>query len=177
MLCIMLWLLGHWWVSLGSCVAGYSVHEVRGLMLAYSWIDKLLEFYRPEGGLQNGHSLNLCPCARKDSSNGCHNCLCSQGKSHLHPACLGGSPRSQWTDPGFFQITASVLQPKVCEILCTPFKSGFSISYSPLALLYASLTGSRELLLLLKASQAGELYVGLRFLAPWGKPLQLWLSC
>ena len=58
-------------------------------------------------------------------------------------SCLSGmlSKISKWTDPGSFQISASVLGLRVCELLCTPFKSGFSVSYSPLALLYASLTG------------------------------------
>ena len=44
------------------------------------------------------------------------------------------------SDLGFFQIAASVLGHGVCEILCEPVKSGVSVSYNPLSLLYASLT-------------------------------------
>ena len=74
--------------------------------------------------------------------NGYHQCLCSQGKLHLPPASLEGSPKSAGgSDPGSFQITASVLGLGAAEILCAPFKSGGSISYSPLALPKLSSTG------------------------------------
>ena len=39
------------------------------------------------------------------------------------------------------KITASSLGPAACEILCTPFKNGLSISHSPLGLLKVSSTG------------------------------------
>ena len=43
----------------------------------------------------------------------------------MSPTFLGGSLRSTGgSDPGSFQITASALVPRVCEILCAPFKSG-----------------------------------------------------
>ena len=42
------------------------------------------------------------------------------------------------SDPGFSHITSSALSLTACEILCTPFKAGVSISHSPLALLKAS---------------------------------------
>ena len=48
---------------------------------------------------------------------------------------------SWWVWPGSFQITASVLGHRGCEILCASFKSGVSISYSPLALLKVSTVG------------------------------------
>ena len=56
---------------------------------------------------------------------------------------LGGSPRSAASgfDPDSFQTTASVLGLVACEILCVPFKSGASVSYSPLTLLYTSPAG------------------------------------
>lgn len=41
-----------------------------------------------------------------------------RGESSLPPAFPGGSPRS---DPASFQITASALGLRACEILCTPF--------------------------------------------------------
>ena len=59
----------------------------------------------------------------------------------MPPASVGGSPRSaSGSLPSFFQITASALVLGSCEILCTPFKSGVSVSYRPLAVLYASPT-------------------------------------
>lgn len=56
---------------------------------------------------------------------GCCQCLCPQGDLRLppnfprsFPIAVGG------TDPGFFWITVSVLSSGVCELLCSPFKSG-----------------------------------------------------
>lgn len=55
------------------------------------------------------------------------------------PASLGASARSTSEfDLGFFQVTASVLGFRVCEVLCAPFKSGVCVSYSPLTVLYLS---------------------------------------
>lgn len=64
--------------------------------------------------------------------NGYYQCLVLQGELHL-PSALQKPPRSGGSEPGSFQITASALGPAACEILCDPFKSGFSISYSPWA--------------------------------------------
>ena len=62
----------------------------------------------------------------------CCQCLCPQGKFQLLPNSLGGFLISaSESDLGFFQITASVLGLRVCEILCAPFKSGIFVSYSP----------------------------------------------
>lgn len=68
-------------------------------------------------------------------------------------------------------MTASALVPGVCEIVCAPFKSGVSISCSPLYVLKASPTGLQtqrfcEL-------QLGESNLGFRLLAPWEELLQL----
>ena len=61
---------------------------------------------------------------------GCLQCLCPQGELQLPPVCPGGPPRSAGgSDSGSFQITASALDPRACEILCVPFKSG--VSYFP----------------------------------------------
>ena len=57
--------------------------------------------------------------------NGFHQHLCPQGKLQLSPSSPGGS----------------ALDPRACEILCAPFKSGVSVSHSPLALLKVSPTG------------------------------------
>ena len=47
-----------------------------------------------------------------------------QGELHLPTASLRGSPRSAGgSHPGSFQITASALGLRVCEILCAPFKN------------------------------------------------------
>ena len=65
--------------------------------------------------------------------NGCRQSLCPQGELKLTPASPGDSPRSAGRfDPGSYQITASALGPRVCEILCVAFRSGVSISPSPL---------------------------------------------
>lgn len=65
------------------------------------------------------------------------------------------------SDPGSFQVTASVLQFRVCETLCTPFKSGISVSYITLALLNVSFsdfqTGILELVFLHKNPRLGNL--------------------
>ena len=95
------------------------------------------------------------------------------------PASLGGSPKlAGGSDPCSFQFIASVLGPRVCEILCAPFKSGVFISYSPLVHLKESTAGlqSRKfwgLVFLMRKPN-----VGFRSLAPWGESLQLKLfSC
>ena len=62
--------------------------------------------------------------------NGCRPCLGLQfppASLEHFPVSAGGSAT------GSFQMTTSALSPRVCEILCAPFKSGVSISHSPLA--------------------------------------------
>ena len=72
----------------------------------------------------------------QDPQNSCCQCLHPQGESQLPPAFLGDSLRSaSGSDPGVFQITASILELGACEVLHMPFKSGVSVSYSPLAFL------------------------------------------
>ena len=74
--------------------------------------------------------------------NGCHQCLCPQSELQSPPVSPGASPTSAGgSDPGSFQITASALGPGVCEILCSHFKSGVSLSHSLLALLKVSPIG------------------------------------
>ena len=61
--------------------------------------------------------------------NGTCQCLCFQGELQLLLASSGDPPRSaNESDLGSFQMTASVLGPRGCEILCVPFKSGVSVS-------------------------------------------------
>ena len=61
--------------------------------------------------------------------NGCHRCLCPQGELQLPSASAADSPRPAGrSDPGSYQITAFVLDPRTCEIVCVPFKSEVSIS-------------------------------------------------
>ena len=100
-----------------------------------------------------------------------------QGESQLLSASAGGSPRSaSESDQGSFQITASALGIRVCEILYEPFKS--SISFSPPVLLYTSPTGFQRqtvwgFIFLMQDLQARKPDVGLRLFTPWGEPLQL----
>lgn len=68
-------------------------------------------------------------------------------------------------------MTASALVPGVCEIVCAPFKSGVSISCSPLYVLKASRTGLQTQMFC--ELQLGESNLGFRLLAPWEELLQL----
>ena len=69
------------------------------------------------------------------SKNDCCQCLYSHSELQLPPAFPDDSWRSTYSsDPGSSQITAPDLGPRVCEILCAPFKSEISISPSPLGL-------------------------------------------
>ena len=71
----------------------------------------------------------------KTAPNGCHQCLCPQGKLQLPSASPGGSSRlAGGSDPGFSHITASALGLGAHEVLCVPFKNGVSVSHSSLAL-------------------------------------------
>ena len=67
--------------------------------------------------------------------NGCHQYLYPRGWAPM-TSCLSRrlSKISRWSDPGSFQTAVSALGPRACEILYTPFKSGDSISHSPLGL-------------------------------------------
>lgn len=66
-------------------------------------------------------------------------CLCPPGRALVAPASLGGSLRSaNGSDSGSFQITASTLVLRACEILSASFKRKVCVSYSLLAFLYAS---------------------------------------
>ena len=94
--------------------------------------------------------------------NGYHQCLCPQDKLQLPSASPGDSPRSAGgSDPGFFQIIAFSLGPRACEILCTPFRIGVSISHRPLVLPKVSAASLQsqtfvELVLLMQDPWAGE---------------------
>lgn len=64
-----------------------------------------------------------------------------EGEPQLPPASPGGSPGSvSGSDTGPFQTAASGLGHRVCEILCTAFKSGVFVSYSPPGLLHINST-------------------------------------
>ena len=76
------------------------------------------------------------------SKNGYCWCLCPQGQLHSPPTSPRGAPRLVGeSDPGSCQITASVIGHRACEIFCVLFKSGVSISHSPLAFLKVSTAG------------------------------------
>ena len=102
--------------------------------------------------------------------NGCCQCLCLQGKFQLHSGSAGGSPRSASVfDPDSFQITASALSFQA-SLLCVPFKSGISVSHSPLGLPKASsfsLQSQTFLGLVFSTSSAPRL----------GSPMRIWTSC
>lgn len=82
------------------------------------------------------------------------------------------------SDADFFQIIASVLGLRACEILHVPFKSGVSVSYGLVALLYASSAGLQDqmfwgLVSLVQDSWAGKTDVRLGPITPWEELLQL----
>ena len=84
-----------------------------------------------EGGFHPGTREHQGPGAT-GSTKRLPQCLCPRASCGCLPSpgdSLGSAGRS---DPGSFQITASALGPGACEILCTPFTSGLSISHSPL---------------------------------------------
>ena len=111
-----------------------------------------------EGGFHDDSCQHQCPRGRMSSPNVCCQCLCSSGALQLSPASPGGSPRSEdGSDTGSFQITASALGPRECEILCAPFKSGVSISHSPLGLQKVSPAGLQSQILGTRLPGAGPL--------------------
>ena len=74
--------------------------------------------------------------------NGCCQCLCLQGKLQLCSASLGESLKPEdESNQDSFQITASALGSRACEILCAYFKSRIFVYDSPLDLLKASPDG------------------------------------
>ena len=113
------------------------------------------------------------PMVEGTLKNGCCQCLCPQGELYLLPVSPGDFPSSAGrSDPGSFQITASAWGPGACEILCAPFKSSVSLDLpevSPTSLQSQMFWG----LIFVVHPCVGEPDVGLRPLAPWGKPLQL----
>ena len=110
--------------------------------------------------------------------NVCHHCLCPQGELQLLPTSLEESSRSAGrSDSGAYEITAWSWYPRVCEILCAPFKSEVSISSNSLGLSKVSPTGLQSqmlwgLIFLVQNPQAGEPDMGLSPLTPLGEPLQ-----
>ena len=109
--CIPLLVLKGWWARLGP-----STNKING-------------------GFQNGPCQHQCPWVEEALPNGSCQRLCPQGGCQLPPASPGGSPRPvSGSYPGFFQISASALGPRACEILCALFKSGVSIPHIPLDL-------------------------------------------
>ena len=114
-----------------------------------------------------------------NSPNGCRQSLCLQGELQLPPASWGDSSvLAGLSDPGSFQIIASALHPRKCEILPVSFMDGVSISLNPLKVLkichpdLQSQTFWRHVLLL-QDRHAAEPHRGFRHLTPWGQPLQL----
>ena len=88
-------------------------------MLTGRWIGPGPRANRFQGGFQNGTCRHTCPCGGTHSSQGLLQCLGPQGELQLPPASSKGSSRSAGrSDPGSFQMTASALVTRACEILC-----------------------------------------------------------
>ena len=112
-------------------------------------------------------------------NSGCCQCLCPQREfqlSHDFREALWASG----SDLGSFQTTGSALGLGDCEILHEPFKSGISISHSPLTLLNTNSAGFQSQMFKHFISQSrpwtGESDMGLGPLPLWGEPLHLWYS-
>ena len=89
-----------------------------------------LGIYRLERGLQSGH-CQPCILVKWAPQMAASNICVPRGNSTCF--CLSGSlfKINKWTDPVSFQITASVLGLRAYEMLCTPSKSGLSVSFGP----------------------------------------------
>ena len=114
------------------------------------------------------------------NQNGCRKCLCCQGKSHLPPASLGCSPRSA---NGLTQVPFKLVHlfwdSEYVSFCAHPLRVD---SLFPTALWLSCMQAwlaFKGLIFLLNPlpPKTGEINVELRLLAPWGEPLQLWLSC
>ena len=104
-------------------------------MWAHWWVLLAPGTNRLERGFQNGTCQCWCQLSRRRFQKWPPPVSHYPRASQLPPVSLGGSPRAlSESDSGAFQTTASALGLGVCEIFCTPFKSGVSVFYSPLAL-------------------------------------------
>ena len=98
--------------------------------------------------------------------------VCPQGELQLLPTSPGDSRFSRWVWPR--PLFRWLLLPWVleCVILCVPFKSVELSKVSPTNVQCQAFWG----LAFSVYPCVVELDVGLRPLAPWGEPLQLWLT-
>ena len=168
----------------GANYAGSWALWCKGWVLEWLWAQGILRqprcwWVRPVSALISYREDSKIVLARisvtvveRDPQNDCHQCLYSQGELHLPSVSPGDSPRSaSGSDPESFQITASFLGPGMYEILCGPFKSGVSISHSPLTLPKVRPDGFQSqtfwgLIFMVQNPQAGEPSVGLGSHAP-----------
>ena len=97
---------------------------------------------RLEGGLQNGTCKHQCPSGKKSFQKWLLPVFPSPGgvsvASYLSRRL---SKISKLVDPGSYETTVFVLGLRACEILCVPFRSWISVSYSFLAFLNISCAG------------------------------------
>ena len=134
-------------------VAVFLCGQLLGLGAARTGANQLVHGARPQEGpdplpiisyREDSKTVltSMCPCGGMSSPKWLPPASILQGESLMLPTSPEGSPRSaSGSDPGSFQITASVLGLRVCEILCVPCKNGISVSYSPLAILKTSPIG------------------------------------
>lgn len=129
-----------WWVWLASnqvtAWPGGLPKVLNGL-----WVRLVHSAYISEGIVQNGICHHQCHCGRMNSPKWLLPASMFPEWTQFPVASKGRSPR--WAndcEPGSFQNAVSALSLRVCESLCESFKSGFSISHSPLALLKVNST-------------------------------------
>ena len=134
------------WVGFYPHLSSYLAWGVPVLVLTGLWVRpvSMLASSREDSGM--ALVSNSVLVIEWDSSNGCYQRLCLRGELPCLPASPGGSQRSPGrSDPGFFQIIASALDPSTYGILCAQRKKKnrgeVSIFHSPLALLKVSPIG------------------------------------
>ena len=130
-----------WWVGLYPHLTSCLTWSVPVLVLTTWWVGPWPSA-KLERGFQNSAWKLQSPLGRISFSKWLLPMSVSPGWAPIASVSLGSSPRSEGvSDPKFFQLRASSLSIRVCEILCVLFKSRVSISHSSLALLKVSPTG------------------------------------
>jgi len=126
------------WIRPDPGMTGCKGWGVLVLVLTHWWLGPDPGTNTLEGEFQNDACQHRHPHGGADFRNDCQ-CLCLPHEAQLPPASPWGSPRAaRGSNIGYFQITASDLDPKMCKCPCEHLRSGISVSHKLLALLKAS---------------------------------------
>lgn len=136
------------------------------------WMGLVPALISLEGGIQNSACQSQYPHGRTSSPKCLLLVLLSQGEPQLYPASPGSSPRwciSSW----LISYVYFCLGAQRCDILCVTFKTGVSISYSPLPLPKVSPQSFKTNVLGTCLHGSGHPGWVVIPLTPWGESLQL----